>query len=95
MRDNSVTIKQALEKMVSNLKIKGKLDESRLRDAWGKVMGAPIAKYTTSLSLNKGKLYISVNSAALKTELHYSRDKIKEVLNKELNDSVVKEVIIH
>ncbi|MES2621804.1 MAG: DUF721 domain-containing protein [Bacteroidota bacterium] len=92
---NSVTIKQALEMMVSDLKIKGKLDESRIRDVWANVMGKPIAKYTTKISLTKSKLYVQVNSAALKQELNYSRDKIKEVLNKELNDSVVNEVIIY
>lgn len=92
---NSVTIKQALDMMVSDLKIKGKLDESRIREVWASAMGKPIAKYTTKISLTKSKLYVQVNSAALKQELNYSRDKIKEVLNKELNDSVIKEVIIY
>lgn len=91
---NSVTIKQALDMMVSDLKLKGRIDESRVRDAWAKVMGAPIAKYTTSVTLKKGKLYVKVDSAALKQELNYSRDKIKEVFNKELEDNVINEVII-
>mgnify|MGYP001548201274 CR=1 FL=1 len=92
---NSVTIKQALEMMVSDLKIKGKLDESRIRDAWGKIMGSPIAKYTTKISLNKSKLYVQVSSAALKQELNYSREKIMEVFNKERGDSIIKEVIVY
>jgi len=92
---NTVTVKEALEKMVSELKIKGKLDESRIRDAWGEIMGKPIAKYTTKISLSKSKLYVEVNSAALKQELNYSRDKIKEVFNKELGDNVIKEVIVY
>jgi hypothetical protein len=92
---NSVTIKQALEMMVSDLKIKGKLDESRIRDAWATVMGKPIAKYTTNISLNKSKLYVQVNSAALKHELNYSREKIKEVFNKELGEPIIKDVIIY
>lgn len=92
---NSVTIKQALEMMVSDLKIKSKLDESRIRDAWAIVMGKPIAKYTTKISLSKSKLYVQVNSAALKHELNYSREKIREVFNKELGDIVIKEVVIY
>jgi predicted nucleic acid-binding Zn ribbon protein len=92
---NTVTVKQALEMMVSDLKLKGKLDESRIRDAWGEIMGKPIAKYTTKISLNKSKLYVQVNSAALKNELTYSKEKIKEVFNKELGSAVIKEVIIY
>ncbi len=92
---NTVTVKEALERMVSDLKIKSKLDESRIRDAWAVIMGKPIAKYTTKISLSKSKLYVEVNSAALKQELNYSRDKIKEVFNKELGDNVIKEVIVY
>ena len=92
---NTVTVKEALERMVSDLKIKGKLDESRIRDLWAEIMGKPIAKYTTKISLSKSKLYVEVNSAALKQELNYSRDKIKEVFNKELGDNVIKEVIVY
>ena len=81
--------------MVSDLKLKSKLDESRIRELWATVMGKPIAKYTTKVSLSKSKLYVQVNSAALKTELNYSREKIIEVLNKELDEAVIKDVIIY
>jgi predicted nucleic acid-binding Zn ribbon protein len=92
---NTVTVKEALERMVGNLKLKPKLDESRIRESWSTVMGKPIAKYTTKISLSKSRLYVEVNSAALKAELNYSRDKIKEVFNKELGGAVIKEVIIY
>lgn len=81
--------------MVSDLKLKPKLDESRIKDAWLTVMGKTVAKYTTKLSLYQGKLYVQVNSAALKNELTYSRDKIKQVFNEELKDEVIKEVIVY
>ena len=92
---NGVTIKQALDMMVSDLNLKSKLDESRVREAWALVMGKPIAKYTTKISLHKSKLYVQVNSAALKQELSYSQEKIKEVFNKELGDAVINEVIVY
>lgn len=92
---NAVTIKQALDQMVADLKLKTKLDESRIRDAWVDVMGKVTAKYTTNVSLTKGKLYVQVNSAPLKTELTYMRDTIKEKFNEKLGEPVVREVIIH
>ena len=92
---NTVTIKQALDDMVNNLKLKSKLDESRIRQLWVEVMGKPIAKYTTKVSLSKSKLYVQVSSAALKQELHYSREKIQDVFNEKLGDTVIKEVVIY
>ena len=92
---NSVTIGQAIDTMISDLKLKGKLDESRIRESWALVMGKPIAKHTTKISLTKSKLYVQVNSAALKQELSYSHEKIRDIFNKELDNQVIKEVIIY
>ena len=80
--------------MVTDLKLKPKLDESRIRDSWMEVMGKTTAKYTTNVWLTKGKLYVQVNSAPLKTELTYSRDTIKLRFNEKLGENVVREVII-
>jgi len=91
---NDITIGQALEMMVDDLKLRSKLNESRIRDGWAEIMGKPIAKYTSSVSLREGKLYIKIDSAPLKQELNYSRDKIKDLFNKELGPDVVKEVVI-
>jgi len=91
---NDVTIAQALDMMVDDLKLRSKLNESRIRDGWAEIMGKPIAKYTSSVSLREGKLYIKIDSAALKHELNYSRGKIIELFNKELGPNVVKDVVI-
>ncbi len=92
---NSVTIKEALDKMVKDLKLKPGIDETRIREAWVNIMGKVVAKYTTSVTLKKSKLYIKVEVAALKQELSFNRDKIKENVNKELGEEVVTEVIVY
>ncbi len=91
---NNVTLGQALEMMVKELKIKGKLDETRIQDGWERIMGKPIAKYTSSISLKGGKLYIKVENAPLKQELSYGREKIRDLFNQELGSDVIREVII-
>ena len=80
--------------MVADLKLKPKLDETRIKDAWLRVMGKTVAKYTSKISLHQGKLYVQVSSPALKNELTYSKDKIIEVFNRELDDNVIKEVVV-
>ena len=94
-KKNDNTIGQALDMMVDDLKLRTKLNESRIRDGWVEIMGKPIAKYTSSVSLRDGKLYIKIDSAALKQELNYSRVKIMELFNKELGAQVVKDVVVY
>lgn len=80
--------------MIREYKLSPKLNETRIRESWPTVMGSMIAKYTTSISLRKGKLYLKIESAALKHELTYSKEKIKEIFNKELGDNVITDVLI-
>ena len=94
MRKNAVTLKDAINMMVKEFRLNSGLSESRIRDSWPIVMGSMIARHTESISLRKGKLYLKISSAALKHELTYSKDKIKEVLNKELGENVLTDVLI-
>ncbi|MFN8286147.1 MAG: DUF721 domain-containing protein [Chitinophagales bacterium] len=91
---NNVTLGQALEMMVKELKLKSKLDETRIQDGWERIMGKPIAKYTSSIALRGTKLYIKVENAPLKQELTYGCEKIRDLFNQELGSAVIQEVVI-
>ena len=80
--------------MIEQYRIKGKLHQSRIRNQWEQMMGPTIAGYTKDIKLYKGKLYITIESAALRQELSYGKDKIKKLLNEELGEKAVKEVVI-
>ncbi len=94
MRKNAVTLKEAIQMMVREFKLGSGLHESQIRESWSKVMGAMIARHTSNISLRKGKLYLKIESAALKQELTYSKHKIKEIFNKELGENVITDVLI-
>ncbi len=91
---NETTIKEALEAMVKSLKLKPKMFEAKIETIWRQRMGASISKDTTSVRLRKGRLYLSMDSAALKQELSYSKVKIMKMLNRELGEDFIKEVMI-
>lgn len=94
MRKNSVTLKEAIELMVNEFKLRPGIYEARIRESWPLVMGAVIARHTSGISLRKGKLYLKVDSAALRHELSFSKEKIREVFNKELGDNVITDVLV-
>jgi len=91
---NQTTIKEALKAMVKYYRLKSGLDQRRIESIWEKAMGPSIAKHTVQIKLVKDKLFIDLNSASLKQELSYGKEKIVSILNEELGSEVVKKVFI-
>jgi len=94
-KGNEVTMGEAIEEMIHSLKLSSGLYEAKIQGTWETVMGKTIARYTKSINLKGGKLYLTIESAPLKNELFYSREKIKDIFNKELGADVIKEVLIY
>ncbi len=90
---NQQTLKEAIQQLINSYKLGDKLCEVRLINSWEKVVGKMIANHTINLYVKKGKLYIKLDSAALKHELSFSKQKIVKLLNKEVGESVVKDVV--
>ena len=88
------SVKEAINDMIDQYKLRDKINEVRLLHAWETRMGSAIAKRTGKISMNNKTLYIQVNSAPLKTELTYSLDKIKAMMNEELEGEFIDKVQI-
>jgi len=71
----------------------GKLKEARLIDSWKDVVGEMIARHTVHLRIWKKVLYVEVDSAALRNELTYARDKIKKALNRKAKENLIEEIV--
>lgn len=83
--------------------IKDFLDRSRLNsgvkalqltDAWEKLMGKTIARYTDKIEVVNRTLFIHTNIAPLKQELMYQREKIIERVNEAMGANTINEVVI-
>ena len=57
-------------------------------------MGPGIRKYTAAVYVRHYKLFININAAALRQEIAFSKDKIKQLINDELDHEFIKEVVI-
>ncbi len=93
-KSNEVSLKEAIDEMLHVYKLKGKVYEAQIINSWGRVMGTMIEKHTRDLYLKNGKLFIKVDSAALKMELTYSRSKIIDRVNHEIGSAIVEEVVL-
>lgn len=70
-----------------------KLEETRLLEGWDRMMGQHISQHTISKRVSKSILYIKLDSAALRHELGYRRQEIKNALNHSVGKSVIKDIV--
>jgi hypothetical protein len=62
---------------------------------WEKLMGPAVAKRTGKIKIEKGILKVQITSAPLREELSYSKDKIVQVINREIGHRLITGVEIY
>ncbi len=91
---NQHTLKEVLEAMIKQYKLKDGLQEARIKNYWKDHMGESINRYTANIEIRKRKLYLNIISAPLKQELTMGKEKIRQLLNEQLGEDYILEVII-
>lgn len=94
MNNNQRTIKQAIDELLRTYRIDGKMAEVKLIDSWEKIMGAMIAKHTTDIFIRNKYLFVKLDSAALRQELSFSKEKIVKLLNDAAGGQVIEQVVL-
>ncbi|MDR1336209.1 MAG: DUF721 domain-containing protein [Tannerella sp.] len=74
--------------------IRQKLQEVRIRNAWGAVLGNMVMHATRNLYVKNGILYVSVNSSVLRNELMLNREGIVKRLNEYAGAKVIHDVVL-
>lgn len=91
---NQVSLKDALKEMLEVYRLKAKLNQTKINAVWIKLMGTSINKYTREIKLRRNKLYITIESASLRQELSFGKEKIIRIINEELGENYIEDVII-
>lgn len=91
---NEESIKDVIEQLIRTYNLGDKLNQVKLLHSWEQIMGEAISKRTDNIVLKDGVLSLFLNSAPLKEELIYGKEKIKDLLNTELGGLFIKEVVI-
>ena len=83
---------EAMSDLLKSYRIEDKYYESQLIDSWERIMGAPIAVRTNKIYIKDKVLIVHVSSAPLRQELEMSKDRILELLEKEMGRKIVEKV---
>ena len=92
-KTNDKPLKEALQEMLEAFHLDQKFRQKKLISSWEKIMGPSVAHRTTNLLFSGKKLFVYLNSAALREELFSEREKIKNLLNEEAGAVIVEEIV--
>jgi predicted nucleic acid-binding Zn ribbon protein len=70
------------------------LNEYRLIQAWEKVVGPAVSRYTKDLRIYNQVLFVTVTSAALRNELLMRRTELVSRLNTEAGAQVITQIVL-
>jgi len=91
--ENSNKLGDVIREMIAAYRLKGKLSEAGLVDSWEEVVGKMISKHTRDLYIKKKKLFVKIDSPALKNELLYRRSDLKDKLNRVAGGEIIEEIV--
>ena len=70
------------------------LNEHRLIQAWGTVLGPAVSKYTKELRIYNQVLFVTVSSAAMRNELMMRRTELVSRLNSHVGAQVITQIVL-
>jgi len=92
-KKNTESLREILQQVLKSNHLDKQLNEKHLIEAWPKILGENITKYSTNLVVKNRVLYVSISSSVLRHDLFLSREKIKDSLNREVGVELIKEII--
>ncbi|MCH1548054.1 DUF721 domain-containing protein [Flavobacteriaceae bacterium] len=90
---------KSLKNVIGNIidssnKLNSGLNNIKVQNLWREVMGNNVNSYTNEIVLKKNTLYVNLSSSVLRQELSFGKQKIVDLLNKELGKTVIKKIVL-
>ena len=93
-KQNFQSIGSAINQFLKENRLDKKIESSTLLTCWKEIAGEMIHKHTTRLFLKDQKMYLQVDSSALKNELHFLQAQLIGNINQYFKKELVKELIL-
>ncbi len=86
------SMKDILKDMLEESNLQKGIDQIAVKEAWLEVMGQGVMAYTDAIELKKNILIVRLTSSALREELSYGKEKIRNMMNENLNKTVINNI---
>lgn len=71
-----------------------RLAEARVAEVWPELVGQAVAAHTTSISVEKGVMYVRLSSSVARNAIFMRREELKDAVNAAVGTRVVNVVIV-
>lgn len=92
-RSDVTTVKDAISQLLKSYQLQTRFNETYLEAFWGKMMGPMIASRTNRLYVRERVLYVEITSAPLRSELVNAKQKMIQLINKDINADVIDDIV--
>ncbi len=93
-RQNTEKIGDVLKKILEQQPhLQPKFDEFDIMEAWQKVLGATVKRYTTELKVKNSVLHVKLSSSVLRNELMMSKSNLVTAINKAVGKPVLTDIV--
>ena len=89
----TTTLKDAINQLLKAYRLQTRFNETYLEAFWGRMMGPAIASRTNRLYVRDRKLHIEISSAPLRNELVNAKQKLIQLVNKDMGTDVIDDVV--
>lgn len=94
-RNKTLTLREVLNDLIDEYRIGPKLREASVINLWSEVTGKAISSRTSKIYIRDGVLHVYLTSSVVKNELMMLREALRQRLNKDAGEEVVREIVLH
>ncbi len=92
-KSDTQKLSDVITEYLKSLKIDRKVNETRIIKMWEPLMGKSVARRTQKIYIRKGVMFIHLESPILRNELSYMKTRIREKLNEEAGEEIIKDIV--
>ncbi len=93
-RQGAINIKELLKQAIDQNRLKDGLDEVKVKSIWKEITGTYISNATTDIYIHTSKLFVSVNSSIIRSELMLIKGELIKRINNNIGRQFINEIVI-
>jgi predicted nucleic acid-binding Zn ribbon protein len=93
-RSKTISLAEAMQDYIKEMNIGPKLKEVSLLGSWETMVGKAISSRTSKVYIKDKVLFVHLNSSIVRNELLMIREALRERLNSQAGEEVIKDIVL-
>jgi predicted nucleic acid-binding Zn ribbon protein len=93
-RSKTISLAEAIQDYIKEMNLGPKLKEISILNSWEDMVGKAISSRTNKVCIKDRVLIVHLNSSVVRNELMMIREALREKLNNQAGEEIIKEIIL-